>query len=64
MVVRHPLTRFVGSWDDLFCQHCQAGREIIAKNPTLGKMLESDDSEYMISLPNLVNFAVQDRRYV
>ena len=64
MVVRHPLTRFVGSWDDLFCQHCSAGHEIIAENPTLGKMLESDDSEYMISLPNLVNFAVQDRRYV
>ena len=65
MVVRHPLTRFVGSWDDIFCAHCQTGRQIIQQNPTLSQLSQqTSDSEYMIALPSLVNFAVQDRRYV
>ena len=66
IVVRHPLTRFVGSWDDIFCAHCQLGHELIEKHTSLAQMTEadSDDEEYMISLPNLVDFAVQDRRWV
>jgi len=62
MVIRHPLTRFVGSWDDIFCTHCQIGRQIIQQNPTLSQISQqTSDSEYMIALPSLVNFVVQDR---
>ena len=65
MVIRHPLTRFVGSWDDIFCAHCRIGRQIIQQNPTLSQISQqTSDSEYMIALPSLVNFVVQDRRYV
>ena len=26
LVVRHPLTRFIASWDDIFCSHCTNGK--------------------------------------
>lgn len=60
LVVRHPLTRFIASWDDIFCSHCTNGKDIINRNAQL-KSLNTEDgtSDYLISFPDLVNYANQ-----
>ena len=59
LVVRHPLTRFVSSWDDHFCYGCYTGTEIIAKNNDMKGFISPGLEDYQIGFKELVEYATK-----
>jgi len=62
-VVRHPMTRFVSSWDDHFCPDCAVGSDIMSQNPVLSELAsrwQFDGDEYQIRFDLLAKYLVEN----
>lgn len=62
-VVRHPMTRFVSSWDDHFCPDCLIGQSIMMENPALSELAsrwQFDGDEYQIRFDLLAKYLVEN----